>query len=60
MLKKSDCCEKRGDLGLKRVLKKVAREANSVPQRLKPHCKHDACGTAEAVPLSKADFFSIL
>jgi hypothetical protein len=42
------------------ALKKVPREATSVPQRLKPHCKNDVCGTAEAVPLSKTEFFSIL
>jgi hypothetical protein len=35
---------------------KVAHEANSRPQRLKPHCQQNACGTAEAVPLSKTDF----
>jgi hypothetical protein len=35
------------------VLKKVARERKGVPQRLKPHCKYDVCGTAEAMPLSK-------
>ena len=29
-------------------------------QRLKPHCKYDVCGTAEAVRLSKTGFFSIL
>jgi hypothetical protein len=38
---------------------KVVRETKSVPQRLKLHCKHDPCGTAEAVPLSKTNFFSI-
>jgi hypothetical protein len=35
---------------------KRARGANSIPLRLKSHCKHDACGTAEAVPLSKNGF----
>jgi hypothetical protein len=34
----------------------------SVPQRLKPHWKQDVCGTAKAVPLSKARFstYSVL
>jgi hypothetical protein len=33
----------------------------SVPQRLKPRCKHSTYGTAEAVPLSKiADFNKIM
>ena len=44
--------------GLKRVAEKVPREIKNVPQRLKPHCKQSAFGTAEAVPLSKTDFFS--
>ena len=39
---------------------KVASWRKSVPQRLKPHCKCVTCGTAEAVPLSKTDFFSTL
>jgi hypothetical protein len=39
---------------------KVAVQTKSVPQRLKPHCKKSTYGTAEAVPLSKTDFFSIL
>jgi hypothetical protein len=35
---------------------KVAPQTKSVPQRLKPHCKENTFGTAEAVPLSKTDF----
>jgi hypothetical protein len=35
----------------------VPREIKSVPQRLKPRCEQGTCGTAEAVPLSKTDFF---
>jgi hypothetical protein len=31
-----------------------------VPQGLKPAWQRNICGTAEAVPLSKADFFSSL
>jgi hypothetical protein len=46
--------------GAKEGAEKVAHEANSRPQRLKPQCKQNACGTAEAVPLSKTDFFNIL
>ena len=32
----------------------------TVPQRLKPHCKCSGYGTAEAVPLSKAEYFNKL
>jgi len=32
----------------------------NVPQGLKPHCKQSTSGTAEAVPLSKTNFFSTL
>ena len=39
---------------------KVCGTRKGRPQRLKPYCKDSAYGTAEAVPLSKADFFSIL
>jgi outer membrane lipoprotein carrier protein len=40
----------------------LAKESaeKSVPQRLKPHYEQSTCGTAEAVPLSKTDFFSSL
>jgi hypothetical protein len=38
----------------------MARETESVPQRLKPHYEQNICGTAEAVPLSKTDFFNTL
>jgi hypothetical protein len=38
----------------RRVLKKC------VPQRLKPRCEQSTFGTAEAVPLSKTDFFNSL
>jgi hypothetical protein len=33
------------------------RETKTVPQRLKPRCERGIFGTAEAVPLSKTDFF---
>ena len=46
--------------GLKGRLGARASWRKSVPQRLKPHCKCATCGTAEAVPLSKTDFFSTL
>jgi hypothetical protein len=46
--------------GLKRLLKKCLAKQKSVPQRLKPHYERDNYGTAEAVPLSKTDFFSTL
>jgi hypothetical protein len=39
---------------------KVPRAIKSVPQRLKPRCEQSTFGTAEAVPLSKTDFFSTL
>jgi hypothetical protein len=39
---------------------KVPHETKSVPQRLKPHYEQSTCGTAEAVPLSKTDFFITL
>jgi hypothetical protein len=39
---------------------KVPPETKIVPQRLKPHYERSTCGTAEAVPLSKTDFFSTL
>jgi hypothetical protein len=32
----------------------------TVPQRLKPHSKFSGYGTAEAVPLSKAEYFNKL
>jgi len=51
---------RRNRLGFQKALKKVSREIKSVPQRLKPHCEQCTCGTAEAVPLSKMDFFSTL
>src|SRR5437868_11384402 len=44
--------------GAKEGAEKVPREIKNVPQRLKPRCKQSAFGTAEAVPLSKTDFFS--
>jgi len=46
--------------GAKEGAEKVASWRKDVPQRLKPHCKQGSCGTAEAVPLSKTDFFCIL
>jgi hypothetical protein len=36
---------------------KSAFRNKSVPQGLKPHCKQNICGTAEAVPLRKTGFF---
>jgi hypothetical protein len=32
----------------------------TVPQRLKPHCKCSGYGTAEAVPLSKTEYLNKL
>jgi hypothetical protein len=52
--------EQRRTSAAKEAAEKVASWRKSVPQRLKPHCKCMTCGTAEAVPLSKTDFFSIL
>jgi hypothetical protein len=40
----------------KQAAEKLPSETESVPQGLKPHCKQNTCGTAEAVPLSKTDF----
>jgi hypothetical protein len=50
----------KGRPGAKEGAEKVLHETKSVPQRLKPHCEQSICGTAEAVPLSKTDFFSTL
>ena len=36
-------------------LKRMPREIESVPQRLKPRYEQSTFGTAEAVPLSKTD-----
>jgi len=44
--------------GAKENAEKGDATNQNVPQRLKPHCKCVTCGTAEAVPLSKTDFFS--
>jgi hypothetical protein len=41
------------------VRKKAPSETRNVPQGLKPTAK-SACGTAEAVPLSKTGFFCSL
>jgi hypothetical protein len=49
-----------GRPGAKEIAEKVHRKTKNVPQRLKPHYKQSTCGTAEAVPLSKTDFFSTL
>jgi hypothetical protein len=46
--------------GAKEGAEKVPRAIKSVPQRLKPRCEQSTFGTAEAVPLSKTDFFSTL
>jgi hypothetical protein len=43
-----------------RAAEKVLSETEGVPQGLKPHCKQNTCGTAEAVPLSKTGFFRSL
>jgi hypothetical protein len=32
----------------------------NVPQRLKPFCDYSGYGTAEAVPLSKTEYFNTL
>jgi hypothetical protein len=37
----------------------VPFETKSVPQGLKPPCRQNACGTAEAVPLSKTGFSAV-
>jgi hypothetical protein len=42
------------------LLKKVENKAKTVPQRLKPDCKCGTYGTAEAVPLSKTEYFNKL
>ena len=39
------------------MLKKGDATNQNVPQGLKPYCKQITSGTAEAVPLSKTDFF---
>jgi hypothetical protein len=44
--------------GAKEGAEKGGAANQNVPQGLKPHCKQNTSGTAEAVPLSKADFFS--
>jgi hypothetical protein len=41
-------------------LEKVENKAKTVPQRLKPDCKCGTYGTAEAVPLSKTEYFNKL
>jgi hypothetical protein len=41
-------------------VEKVMSQPKSVPQRLKPRCNMSVYGTAEAVPLSKTEFFSAL
>ena len=38
------------------VLDLTGGESRSVPQRLKPHCKQETYGTAEAMPLTKPSF----
>jgi hypothetical protein len=72
VLKKSDCGSRREGPGAKaRCIRWIFRRAKegaekvpcaikSVPQRLKPRCEQSTFGTAEAVPLSKTDFFSTL
>jgi hypothetical protein len=45
---------------LNQASEKVPSETESVPQGLKPHCKQNTCGTAEAVPLSETGFFRSL
>jgi hypothetical protein len=41
-------------------LEKVENKAKTAPQRLKPDCKCGTYGTAEAVPLSKTEYFNKL
>ena len=45
--------------GAEEGAEKVVLQTKSVPQRLKPHCKENIYGTAEAVPLSETDFLSL-
>jgi hypothetical protein len=52
--------DRRHTPGAEEGAEKVLRETKSVPQRLKPHYEQSTCGTAEAVPLSKTDFFITL
>jgi hypothetical protein len=40
------------------MLKGCLAKIKNVPQRLKPRREQSTFGTAEAVPLSKTDFFS--
>src|SRR5258708_33381987 len=42
------------------LLEKSRNKAKTVPQRLKPDCKCGTYGTAEAVPLSKTEYFNKL
>src|SRR5258708_38458031 len=42
------------------LLEKIENKAKTVPQRLKPDCKCGTYGTAEAVPLSKTEYFNKL
>jgi hypothetical protein len=46
--------------GAKQAAGKVRLQGRTVPQRLKPRCKQETYGTAEAVPLTKRDFFRSL
>ena len=46
-----------GGGGLSEGAEKFIPMGEKRTQRLKPHCRYVACGTAEAVPLSEADFF---
>jgi hypothetical protein len=41
-------------------LKEERQKAKPVPQRLKPRCIGTTYGTAEAVPLSKTEYFNNL
>jgi hypothetical protein len=46
--------------GAKEAAEKVRLQRRAVPQRLKPRCKQGTDGTAEAVPLTKQEFFRSL
>jgi hypothetical protein len=40
-----------------KLVEKGRNRAKPAPQRLKPHCKCSTYGTAEAVPLSRTEYF---
>jgi hypothetical protein len=54
------CYKPKRTSGAKEGAEKVALQTEDVPQGLKPYCKQNTSGTAEAVPLSKTDFLNTL